>query len=141
MKIIKRRLACLKQTLTANAGMTLIEIMIVITIIAIISALVVPNIMEGPKKARAAAAKQQIQNFDMALAQYNMEKGNYPSTNEGLDALVTEGVMKKIPLDPWGNPYQYACPGNNDNDYDIWSYGADGKEGGEGYDADVSNWD
>ncbi len=137
---LKQRFAAAVASLKDTKGMTLIEIMIVITIIAIIGALVVPNIMEGPKKARAAAAKQQILNFGTALDQYEMDNGRYPSTDEGLQELVTSGKMSKIPADPWKNEYQYVCPGEH-GDYDLWSYGADGREGGEGFDADVTNWD
>ncbi len=124
----------------ANKGFTLIEIMVVVTIIAILSAVIIPNVINYPKRARATAAKLQIQQFKTPLELYYNEKGRYPSTEEGLEALVKEGLIKKIPLDPWSNPYHYRYPGEtNPDEYEIWSYGADNKEGGEGFNADIKS--
>ena len=142
MNNLKSRLLKMqKEILRSQKGFTLLEIMIVVTIIAILGALVMPRFMDVPKKANVTAAKTQIQNLSMALDKYALEKGRYPSTDEGLQLLVTERIMKKIPNDPWGNPYQYRSPGEVDPDYEIWSYGADGKEGGEEYDADIKSWE
>jgi len=139
--LLKKRIDRLASTLRDERGFTLLEIMIVITIIAILSALVVPRFMDMPKKANVTAAKTQIQNFGMALDKYALEKNGYPTTDQGLQTLVQDGIIKKIPNDPWGNPYIYRSPGENDPDYEIMSYGADGKEGGEGFDADIKSWE
>jgi len=128
-----------------NEGMTLIEIMIVVTIMAILIAFLAPKItqyMDMPKKARVQAAKKGIENIKLALLNYSFADGKYPTTDEGLDALVRAGLLKeKDLLDPWGNKYQYVSPGEHDVDCDIYSYGADGKEGGEGFDADITSWE
>ncbi|OHD69083.1 MAG: type II secretion system protein GspG [Spirochaetes bacterium RBG_16_49_21] len=116
--------------------------MIVVTIIAILSAIIIPNVLNYPKRARATAARLQIQQFQTPLELYNNEKGHYPATEEGLEALVKEGLIKKIPPDPWGNPYHYRFPGEiTPDEYEIWSYGADGKEGGEGFNSDIKSWE
>jgi general secretion pathway protein G len=129
-------------SLRDNRGMTLIEIMIVLAIIAILGAIVVPRFMDMPQKARVTAAKNQIQNFSLAIEKYYFDTGRYPAEEEGLQVLKKEGYMKKIPKDPWGNPYHYRYPGEHNTDsYDLWSNGADGQEGGEGFDADISNWE
>ncbi len=138
---LKQRLRRALAQINNEKAFTLLEIMIVVTIIAILGALVVPRFMDMPKKANVTAARTQIQNFSMALDKYSLEKGRYPTTDEGMQALVEDGTMKKIPLDPWGNAYQYRSPGENDPDYEIWSYGADGRDGGEGFDADIKSWE
>jgi general secretion pathway protein G len=139
---MKNRILNAVKRLKENDGMTLIEIMIVITIIAIMGAIVVPNLMDMPKKAKAQAAKESINNLKLALQNYSLNNGNYPATDEGLEALTRDGLLKqKDTIDPWGNPYQYISPGEHDADYDLWSYGADGKDGGEGFDADVTSWE
>lgn len=127
----------------SNRGFTLIEIMIVVTIIALLSAvIIVPNVTKYLKRAKIEAARLQIKNFQTPLLEYQSTKGNYPSTEEGLDALVKEGLLKKVPVDPWGNPYHYRYPGETDQEeYEIWSYGPDGKEGGEGASADIKSWE
>ncbi|NMB64492.1 MAG: type II secretion system major pseudopilin GspG [Spirochaetes bacterium] len=141
--------------LNSDKGFTLIELLIVITIIAILSIIVVPRFMDIPQKAKVEAARQQIAAFSMALDHYYLDNGNYPTTEQGLQALIEKpttdpipqnynpkGYMdkKKIPNDPWGNPYVYNCPGQHGNDYEIMSYGADGKEGGSGFDSDITSW-
>ncbi len=141
METLKKRIKEIFLHLKKDEGMTLIEIMIVVTIIAILGALVVPRFLDMPQKARVSATKQQIKNFEMGLQKYSFENGRFPSTDEGLAMLVQEKIMKKIPRDPWGNDYQYRSPGENDPDFEIWSYGADGKEGGEGFDADIKSWE
>ena len=139
---MKTRILNTLKKLKENEGMTLIEIMIVIIIIGILGAIVAPNIMNMPKKARVQAAQTSINNIKTALLTYSLNEGKYPTTDEGLEALVRAGLLKeKDLLDPWKNPYQYTSPGEHDPDFDIYSYGADGKEGGEGFDADITSWE
>jgi general secretion pathway protein G len=136
-------------------GFTLLEIIVVVFILSILVALVAPRIIGRTDDARITDAKLQIKNFEMALKLYKLDNGVYPDTQQGLEALIekpTAGRMpakyreggyleqNKIPSDPWGNPYIYVCPGLH-GDFDIISYGADGKEGGEGKDADIKSWD
>jgi len=136
-------------------GFTLIELMVVIVILGILAAIIAPRLVGRTDDARVTQAKIQIRNFETALKLFKMDNGFYPSTEQGLDALITEPTIgptphnyrkggyleqRKIPLDPWGNPYIYICPGVN-GEYDIMSYGADGKPGGDGYDADITNGD
>ncbi len=142
MRKIIERLAAVRSAIKRDDGFTLIEIMIVVTIIAILSALIVPRVLDYPKKAKVTAAKLQINEFKLPLLEYSNITGNYPSTEEGLEALVKERLIKKIPKDPWGNEYQYRFPGEFDNsDYEIWSYGADGQEGGEEFNKDITSWE
>jgi general secretion pathway protein G len=136
-------------------GFTLLEIIVVVFILSILVALVAPRIIGRTDDARIADTRLQIKNFETALKLYRLDNGFYPDTQQGLDALVekpTTGRIpskyppggylekKKIPPDPWGNPYIYVSPGLH-GDFDIISRGADGKEGGEGKDADINNWD
>ncbi len=146
MNIRERALAKIRHIRTetsSDRGFTLIEIMIVVTIIALLSAvIIVPNVTKYLKRAKIEACKLQIKNFQTPLLEYQSTKGNYPSTEEGLEALVKEGLLKKVPVDPWGNPYHYRYPGENDQEeYEIWSNGPDGKEGGEGANADIKSWE
>lgn len=129
--------------LSSNGGFTLIEIMIVVSIIALLTGLVIaPNLMRSWNKSRVEAAKVGIKSFEVPLMEYNSDKGTYPSTDEGLNALVTEGYLKKLPVDPWGTPFQYRFPGESDPDsYEIWSLGADKRDGGDGFNADIKSWD
>lgn len=137
-----------------EAGFTLIELMVVILILGILAAIIAPRIIGRTDEAKVTEAKVQIRNFETALKLYKIDNGVYPTTEQGLDALVeksTTGVIpknwreggylekRKIPLDPWGNPYIYISPGLN-GDYDIVSYGMDGVRGGEGFDKDIENW-
>ena len=133
----------LRSQVRSERGFTLIEIMIVVTIIALLSAvIIVPNVTKYLKRAKIEACKLQIKNFQTPLLEYQSTKGNYPSTEEGLEALVKEGLLKKVPVDPWGNPYHYRYPGESDQEeYEIWSNGPDGKEGGEGANADIKSWE
>lgn len=134
-------------------GFTLIEIMVVIVILGILAALVVPNIMGRPDEARISAAKSDIQAISNALNLYKLDNYSYPSTDQGLQALVTkpagspeaknwnpEGYLTKLPKDGWGNEYQYISPGAHGR-FDLYSFGADGREGGEGVDADIVSWE
>lgn len=136
-------------------GFTLLEILVVVFILSLLAAIVAPRIIGRTDDARIAEAKVQIRNFETALKLFKMDSGFYPDTQQGLEALTEkpsagripqrykEGgylEQKKIPADPWGNPYVYLSPGLH-GDCDILSYGADGKEGGEGKDADIKSWD
>jgi general secretion pathway protein G len=135
-------------------GFTLLEIIVVVFILSLLAAIVAPKIIGRTDDARIAEAKVQIRNLETALKLFKLDNGFYPDTQQGLQALVEkpatgripqnykEGgyLEQKIPLDPWGNAYLYISPGLN-GDYDLMSYGADGKEGGEGKDADIKSWD
>lgn len=137
-KIFQRAFAEAKK----NSGYTLLEIMIVITIIAILAGIFVPKFMSKPQETKVSAAKLQFRSFQTVLLDYSMKKGTYPSTEEGLQALVNEGYLKNKDLnDPWGHPYQYRSPGEVDKEFEIWSLGADGKEGGDGFDTDIKSWE
>jgi len=134
-------------------GFTLIEIMVVIVILGVLAALVVPNIMGRPDEARISAAKSDIKAVSNALNLYKLDNYSYPSTDQGLQALVTkpsgspeaknwnpDGYLSKLPKDGWGNEYLYLSPGSHGR-FDIYSLGADGREGGEGVDADITSWE
>jgi general secretion pathway protein G len=138
---------------SVNAGFTLIEIMAVVLIIGLLSTIVGVSIFAQVDKGRMTAASVQIANLESVLELYRMDNARYPTTEQGLDALINEpddarsyppgGYLQKrrIPEDPWGNPYEYEQPGqNNSHSFDIWSLGADSKPGGEGVDADIGNW-
>ena len=135
------------------SGFTLIEVMVVIVILGVLAAVVVPRLMSRPDEARTVAAKQEIATVMQALKFYRLDNGRYPSTEQGLQALVTKpttapvpgnwkqgGYLERLPRDPWGNPYQYLNPGLK-GEIDVFSNGADGKPGGTGVDADIGSWD
>ena len=135
-----------------RSGYNLMELMIVIAIIAILAIIIVPRVKDLPDKAKVSKAKEGIGTLTMALDMYKIDNGSYPSTEQGLQALVEKpsgdpvpsnykdgGYIKKLEKDPWDNPYFYECPGSNGEEFVIKSYGADGKEGGEKYNADISN--
>ncbi|MBU6468710.1 MAG: type II secretion system major pseudopilin GspG [Betaproteobacteria bacterium] len=133
-----------------QSGFSLIEIMVVMIIIGILAALIIPRVMDRPDQARQIAAKQDIATVVQALKLYRLDNGRYPSTEQGLMALVKQPTLEPIPnnwksyldtmpKDPWGNAYQYLNPGVH-GEIDVWSFGADGKTGGEGNDADIGNW-
>lgn len=135
-----------------HAGFTLIEVMVVIVILGILAALVVPKVMSRPDEARIVAAKQDIGSLLQALKLYRLDNRRYPTGDQGLQALVSKpqqapvpdgwkagGYIERLPLDPWGQPYQYLNPGLH-GEIDVFSFGADGAAGGEGNDADVGNW-
>ena len=137
----------------AASGFTLIEIMVVVVILGILATLVLPKIMGRPDEARAIAAKQDIGSVMQALSLYRLDNSRYPTTEQGLKALVakptteplpnnwkTGGYLDKLPKDPWGNVYQYLNPGIK-GEIDAFSYGADGKPGGAGPDSDIGSWD
>ncbi|XZG71854.1 type II secretion system major pseudopilin GspG [Chitinibacteraceae bacterium HSL-7] len=133
-------------------GFTLIEILVVITILAILGALIIPKIMDRPNDARVVAAQQDVRSIVQALKLYKLDNGRYPSTEQGLGALVqkpttapvpnnwkTGGYLEKLPQDPWGGAYLYLNPGLH-GEIDVMSYGADGVAGGENFDADIGSW-
>ncbi|MCQ4259591.1 type II secretion system major pseudopilin GspG [Stutzerimonas stutzeri] len=134
-------------------GFTLIEIMVVVVILGILAALVVPQVMNRPDQAKVTVAKGDIKAIGAALDMYKLDNYSYPSTQQGLDALAKkpggnpqpknwnrDGYLKRVPKDPWGNEYQYLSPGTQ-GAYDLYSYGADGKQGGSELNADIGNWD
>jgi general secretion pathway protein G len=133
-------------------GFTLIEIMVVVVILAILAALIVPRVMSRPDEARVIAAQQDIRTIVQSLKLYRLDNLRYPTTEQGLAALVkpptvpplapnwkTGGYLERMPRDPWGNPYQYLNPGLR-GEIDVFSFGADGVAGGDGFDADVGSW-
>jgi general secretion pathway protein G len=141
--------------LNNRGGFTLIEIMVVIVILAMLAALVGPKLMGRTDDAKVTDAHVQIKNIETALKFYKLDNGSYPSTEQGLGALVakpTVGLIpknykdggylesKKVPKDPWGNDYLYVSPGEH-GDYDLFSYGADGAKGGDGKNADITSWE
>ncbi len=134
-------------------GFTLIEIMVVVVILGILGALIVPNIMGRTGEARITAAKSDLRAIGNALNLYRLDNFNYPSTDQGLEALVTkpggfpeaknwnpDGYLARLPKDPWGNDYLYLSPGSH-GPYDLYSHGSDGREGGEGEAADIVSWE
>lgn len=140
-----------KKVASLQKGFTLIEILVVVSILAILGALVVPKIMDRPNEARVVAAKQDIGAIVAALKLYKLDNGRYPSTEQGLKALVEKpgsepvpqnwkpgGYLEKAPKDPWGRDYLYLNPGIK-SEIEVMSYGADSQQGGEGYDADISS--
>jgi len=136
-------------------GFTLIELMVVVVILGILAGLVIPKIMGRPEEAKRLKARMQIEQLEQALKLYYLDNGDYPTTEQGLSALVEQTTIEpvpkrwredgylskgKVPDDPWGNPYVYVSPGVHSRDFDLESYGADGEDGGEGKYADVENW-
>lgn len=121
-----------------QSGFTLIEVMVVVVILAILATIVVPRIMDRPDQARVIKAKQDIRAVEAALDLYRLDKFRYPSTDEGLQALVPS-YLDSLPKDPWGYEYYYMNPGQH-AEYDVYTLGADGAEGGEGVDTDIGNW-
>jgi general secretion pathway protein G len=131
-------------------GFTLIEMLVVLAIMGVLAAIVVPNIMDRLDGSRVTAARTEVNNLMQALKLYKLDNMRYPSAEQGLDALVhkpTAGTpppnwkpyLDKLPADPWGNPYQYANPGVK-GEIDVYSFGADGRAGGEGRDEDIGSW-
>lgn len=138
--------------LRAPRGFTLLEVMVVIVILGILAALVVPNIIGRPDEARVIAAKQDIASLMQALKLYRLDNQRYPTTEQGLQSLVTKpatapvppnwkagGYIERLPKDPWGNTYRFLNPGVR-GEIDVFSFGADGAPGGEGKDADIGSW-
>ena len=132
-------------------GLTLIEMIVVLAIIALIAALIVPNIIGRPDQARVTVAQSDLRSISAALKIYRLDNGDYPTTAQGLQALVTKpggdpapanyaagGYLDKLPSDPWGNPYVYKSPGDEGAGFDLTSLGKDGKVGGEGINGDLT---
>ncbi len=125
----------------AEAGFTLVELMVVIVIIGLLATVVIINVLPATDKAAITKAKADVGVLEQGVEMYRLNKLRYPSGSEGLQAVVAERYVKRLPKDPWGNDYRYAAPGRDGRQFDIYSYGADGREGGEGQDADIGNWD
>lgn len=137
---------------TAMRGFTLIEIMVVVVILGILAAIAVPRIMDRPDAARVTKARQDIRTIESALKLYRLDNFRYPTTEQGLEALVEKpsirpepqnwkpgGYLERLPSDPWGEPYHYRNPGEH-GEIDVYTYGRDGRPGGEETDADIGNW-
>jgi general secretion pathway protein G len=131
-------------------GFTLIELMVVVVILAVLAALVVPKLMDRPDEARIVKAKQDISSIGSSLQLYRLDNFVYPTTDQGLEALSVKPtqepvpknwkqVLDRMPMDPWGHPYLYLMPGEH-GDFDVFTYGADNQEGGEGVDATIGSW-
>ncbi len=144
----------MKAQFRGNGGFTLIELLVVMSILTILAVMVVPKIIGRSDEAKVDAAKVQIRNLESALKLYKLDNGNFPSTEQGLQALLTKpatGLIPKnyreggyletktVPKDPWGTDYLYISPGEH-GDYDLYSTGADSTRGGEGKDADIESW-
>ena len=141
----------MQENATRARGFTLIEVMVVVVILGILAALIVPKIMSRPDEARIVAARQDVAAIVQALKLYRLDNQRYPTTEQGLAALVAApgippaapnwkagGYLERLPKDPWGNPYQFLNPGLR-GEIDVFSFGADGVAGGEGFDADVGS--
>jgi general secretion pathway protein G len=137
-----------------QAGFTLVEIMVVVIIIGLLAGIVVPNVMDNLDKANVQKARADFSSLQTALKLYRIDNFNYPTTEQGLEALVSKSSIAPVPRnfkasgyidslnkDPWGNDYQYMSPADDGKEYDIYSLGADGVSGGEGQNADISVWD
>ena len=135
------RLAPLPVPGRSERGFTLVELMVVIVIIGLLATVVIINVLPATDKAAATKAKADVSTLEQGVEMYRLNKLRYPSGDEGLKAITAEGYVKRLPKDPWGNDYRYAAPGRNGRAFEIYSYGADGREGGEGQDADIGNWD
>ncbi len=126
-------------------GFTLLEIMVVLVIIGVLAALIAPRFVERADEAKVEATKVQMKNIEQALKLYRLQHGRYPSSSEGLSVLVNPGkdgkrYLDAVPKDAWGHDFVYLSPGVH-GDFDLLSYGADGKAGGTGFDADIGNWE
>ena len=134
------------------SGFTLIEIMVVVIIIGLLAAVIIPEVIGKVDEARVAKTKQDIQSLETALTMFRLDNSKYPTTEQGLKALVVQptdpsirhwrpaGYIQRVSKDPWGNDYQYVYPGTHGKEYDLFSLGADGQPGGDGIDADIGNW-
>ncbi|ODT64274.1 MAG: type II secretion system protein GspG [Phenylobacterium sp. SCN 69-14] len=136
----------------AEAGFTLLELMVVIVIIGLLATIVMVNVLPSQDRAMKEKARADISVLEQSIESYRLDNFAFPTSEQGLQALVTPpsgmtrsdryregGYIRRLPTDPWGNPYQYAAPGEK-GQFDIFSFGADGRKGGEGADADIGNW-
>jgi len=132
-----------------KTGFTLIELMIVVVILGLLATIIMPKILDRPEQARRTKATVDIRNIQSALALFKTDTGRFPSTSEGLEALVNNpgikgyhsgGYLERTPVDPWGHRYVYISPGIHSKDYDLESYGQDGEDGGLDDDADIESW-
>ncbi|MBV8806440.1 MAG: type II secretion system major pseudopilin GspG [Sinobacteraceae bacterium] len=133
-------------------GFTLIEIMVVVIIIGLLAAVIVPQVIDKVDQARTTKAKADIQSIETALTMFRLDNSKYPTTDQGLQALVVQptdpsirhwrpgGYIQRVSKDPWGNDYQYVYPGTHGKEYDLFTLGSDGQPGGEGTAADIGNW-
>lgn len=136
-----------KALLAGQAGFTLIELLVVLVIIGLLATLVAPNFIGQSEKAKPKAARVQLENLRNALDMFQLDVGRYPTTDEGLEALIMRPstvsrwagpyLRDEMPKDPWGNPYYYQSPGESGSSYDIGSHGSDGRSGGDGTGADI----
>ncbi len=137
---------------TRDAGFSLLELMVVVVILSILALVIVPRVIDRPDQARAARAQSDIAAISSAIKLYRLDNFRYPTTEQGLAALVTKpttdpvpknwatgGYMERLPIDPWGQPYQYLLPGVH-GEFDVFSYGADGVSGGSDANADIGSW-
>jgi len=136
-----------------HRGFTLIEIMVVVIIIGLLAAVIVPSVISKVDEARVTKAKADIQSLETALTMFRLDNSKYPTTDQGLEALVVQptdpsirhwrqgGYLQRVSLDPWGNKYLYVYPGTHGKEYDLYTLGADGQPGGDGTDKDIGNWD
>lgn len=134
--------------LDEESGFSLIELMVVIVIMGLLTTIVVVNVLPSQDRAMVEKARTDVRMIEQALEMYRLDMRRYPSLEEGLDVLTapprgsslrTESYIKSLPADPWGNPYQYLFPGEN-GPFDLFSFGADGRTGGDGLNADIGNW-
>jgi general secretion pathway protein G len=145
--------AALRRRSGSESGFTLIEIMVVVVILGILAALVAPNVISRIDDAQINRAKQDIRAIESALQLYRLDNFRYPTTDQGLEALVNQpadptirnwrqgGYLDKVPVDPWGTPYQYVYPGQSGvGEFDVFTLGADNQNGGDGINGDIGNW-
>ncbi|CAL1692189.1 Type II secretion system protein G [Brevundimonas subvibrioides] len=151
MMTLPKRHNTARRARSHRAGLTLVEMIVVLAIIAVVAVLIVPNVIGRPDQARVTVAKTDLKTIATALRVYRLDNGDYPTTDQGLQALVTrptappeplsyaaDGYLPEVPTDPWGKAYIYRSPGTG-GAYDLLSYGKDGREGGEALDADLSD--
>lgn len=143
---------CLRRS-DRRAGFTLVELMVVIVIIGLLATVVAINVLPSQDRAMTGKARADVATLEQAVETYRLDNLVFPTTEQGLQALVAPpaglaqperyrqgGYVRRLPEDPWGNPYQYRQPSAHGGQFDVWSWGADGREGGEGHDADIGNW-
>lgn len=121
-------------------GFTLIELLVVIVIIGLLATIVIINVMPAQDTARRRKAEADVATLEQAVEMYHLTKLSYPKSADGLQTVLQAGIIKRLPKDPWGNPYRYGAPGRSGEPFEIYSFGADGRDGGTGEDADIGNW-